>query len=326
MPIYKDKDGWSTAEYDAKIAWTRSVLKAMPTDVWGFQELWHAEALAEVFDDPALRDIYDLVVPGGHAGGGIVCGAAVRKGMIEGEPEWIAGFPEAFRLTSTGDDPQTPAIAVSIPGFSRPVLRMSVRPLATAPAISIFVCHLKSKSPTEIWREGWYEKAVHSPHAEALGSALSTIRRTAEAAALRMILTGALKGTDMPVIVLGDVNDGRQSNTLNVLTGQPNYLLSGLSEGGSDVDLYTAGTLQLYRSESDVYYTHVFRNSRESLDQIMVSQEFYDNAKKRVWAFDGLVIVNDHLNGAAGTPDHKAAGTSDHGIVRAAFIHRPRRD
>jgi endonuclease/exonuclease/phosphatase family metal-dependent hydrolase len=128
-----------------------------------------------------------------------------------------------------------------------------------------------------------------------------------------------MKGTNTPVMVMGDLNDAQHSNTLNILTGQPNYLLSGLSEGGSDVDLYSVGTLQEYRSHRDVYYTHVFNKTRESLDHILVSQEFYDNSRNRIWAFKGMEIANDHLN----SDDHKENGSSDHGIVRATFEYRP---
>ena len=127
-----------------------------------------------------------------------------------------------------------------------------------------------------------------------------------------------MKATDTPVVVLGDCNDGQHSNTLNIMTGQPRFL-TALSQGGGDIDLYTAQTLQQYRSERDVYYTHVFQDMRESLDHILVSQEFYDNSRRRVWSFDGLDISNDHLN----IDDHKTSGTSDHGVVRAQFRYRP---
>ena len=105
------------------------------------------------------------------------------------------------------------------------------------------------------------------------------------------------------MIVLGDVNDGQHSNTLNILTGQPRYLV-GDSAGGADTGLYTAQTLQEYRDTRDVYYTHVLQDLRESLDHVLVSEQFYDNSRKRRWLFDGLVINNDHLN----TEDHKANG------------------
>ena len=51
----------------------------------------------------------------------------------------------------------------------------------------------------------------------------------------------------------------------------------------------------------------------------MLSQEFYDNSRKRIWAFDGMDVNNDHLN----YDDHKLSGTNDHGIIRAAFKYRP---
>jgi hypothetical protein len=58
-----------------------------------------------------------------------------------------------------------------------------------------------------------------------------------------VILTDVLKGTVTPVIVLGDLNDGQHSNTVNILTEQPRYLVGG-SLGGVDNGLYTAQTLQ----------------------------------------------------------------------------------
>jgi len=157
-----------------------------------------------------------------------------------------------------------------------------------------------------------------SKHREAIGAGISTIRRTAEATALRMILTEQMKNNNTPVVVIGDINDGISSNTMNILTGQPNYLM-GLSMGGGDTDLYTAQTLQEYRSTRDVYYTHIHQNNRESLDQILVSQEFYDNSRKRIWSFKGLDVNNDHLN----FEDHRETGSNDHGVIRATFQHDP---
>lgn len=69
----------------------------------------------------------------------------------------------------------------------------------------------------------------------------------------------------------------------------------------------------------DVYYTHVFKKQRESLDHILISEQFYDNSRDRLWALDEMTVENDHLN----FDDHKTRGTNDHGIVRAAFRWRP---
>ncbi len=324
LAIYSDSDGWDEDTYNKKVAWTGTIISRVSSDIWGFQELWHQRALKDVFDKAGLSSSYKLIIPNNHQGQRIVCAGAVRRRILVGNPEWIEDFPAKFMLESGGDDNQTSDISVSISKFSRPVLHFKVRPRSNGKAISVYVAHFKSKGPTKIYFEQWYrdDNEYYSKHREALGSAISTIRRTAEATALRMILMEEMKGNNNPVVVLGDLNDGQHSNTLNILTGQPNYLLSGLSQGGSDTDLYTVVTLQEYRSLRDVYYTHVFKNIRESLDHILVSQEFYDNSRKRIWAFKGMELLNDHLN----RKDHKETGTSDHGIVRAAFEYRPNRD
>ena len=317
--IYSDENGWSQKEYKKKLIWTAQTITNVQADVWAFQELWHAGSLENVFATARISDEYTLLVPPNHAGQRIVCAAAVRSNILVGQPEWIDTFPEYFRLSSGGDDDQTSDIVVQIDHFSRPILHFEVKPRSNGKRIHVYVCHFKSKAPTKIYREPWYSAQVYSKHSEAIGSAISTIRRTAEVTAMRLILTERMKGTNTPVVVMGDLNDGQHSNTLNILTGQPNYLLSGLSEGGSDVDLYSVGTLQEYRSHRDVYYTHVFNKTRESLDHILVSQEFYDNSRNRIWAFKGMEITNDHLN----SDDHKDTGSSDHGIVSATFEFRP---
>lgn len=318
LPVYTDRDGWTQAEYDRKITWTARMLQEMRADVFGFQEVWHADSVNAALMAAGLDSTHVALVPEGHAGSMIVCGAAVDRSILVGEPRWIAFFPEDFVLQSRGDDPQSGDVAVNIRRFSRPVLHFQIKPRSMGPVVSVYICHFKSKGPTKIFREPWYDKSLHSQHAEALGSALSTIRRTAETAALRMMLTKEMKGTDTPIVVIGDCNDGQHSNTLNVLTGQPRFL-TALSEGGGDTDLYTSQTLQQYRSQNDVYYTHIYNDTRESLDHILVSQEFYDNSRKRIWAFDGLEIGNDHLNDDA----HKENGTGDHGVVRARFRYAP---
>ncbi len=58
---------------------------------------------------------------------------------------------------------------------------------------------------------------------------------------------------------------------------------------------------------------------RESLDHILVSEQFYENSRRRQWIFDGLLINNDHLN----ADDHATSGTSDHGVVLARFRWSP---
>ncbi|MEM6890413.1 MAG: hypothetical protein AAF636_20120 [Pseudomonadota bacterium] len=55
-------------------------------------------------------------------------------------------------------------------------------------------------------------------------------------------MTNLAKNTNTPVVLLGDMNDGKDSNTLNTLPEQPTFP-SPLSAGGDNA-LYTAQTMQ----------------------------------------------------------------------------------
>ncbi len=313
---------WTPEEYRRKLRWIAAQLKELDADIVGLQELWHADAMAEALALANLDDDYDLLATPA-TGRRIVCAALVRKGLRRGDPTWVSDFPDGMRLESTTDDPQAPDIAVRLNGSSRPVLTFDVAWRERGPLTRVVVAHLKSKLPAQLGAEPWFraDEERYQPHRTALGAAIATIRRTAEATALRVLLTEVMKGTVTPVIVLGDLNDGQHSNTLNILTEQPRYLV-GQSRGGADVGLYTAQTLQEYRDTRDVYYTHVHEDLRESLDHVLVSEQFYDNSSRRMWLFDGLVIVNDHLNDTAGA-EHKRKGTGDHGIVKVRFRYDP---
>lgn len=322
LPMY-GRPGYTQDVYDRKLGWTAFMLKVARADLFAVQELWHAAALEAAVEQAGLAATHRAIAPPGHAGGSIACGAVVRKDLLDGEPEWISDFPDGLRLDSRGDDPQTPAISVRIASFSRPVLHLRIRPRTDRPAIHVFVCHFKSKGPTEVFRERWFttNKDLYGPHSAAIGAALSTIRRTAEAAAMRVILTNTLKATDTPAIVLGDLNDDHNSNTLNILTEQPQFLRP-LALGGRDTALYSGQAMQELISQRDVYYTYIHQGVHGSLDHILVSEEFYPNSRKRVWSFDGLEVYNDHLN----NEQHKTEdGTGDHGIVRARFEYAPAR-
>ena len=317
--IYGDTDGWDADIYQRKIDYTATTLERLEADVIGLQELWAGAALDQALAEAGMTDAFAALVPPDHPGTKIVCAAAVRRDMLVGEPEWITDFPPEYVLKTGGDDPQQDYLEVKLSTFSRPVLHFQVQPDPRTPVIHVFVCHFKSRRPTQIWRErSWYEKEVHGPHVTALGYAISTVRRTAEAAALRVLITQLVKNTDTPVVVIGDMNDGKTSNTLNILSEQPTYL-SPLSSVCGYNEIYTAQTMQEYRSVRDVYYTHVYQGQRESLDHIMFSQEFYDNSKRRKWAFDEMVVQNDHLN----FDDHKETGTNDHGVIRVGFKWKP---
>ncbi len=220
---------WTQEEFERKAVWISGQLRSLDADVVGFEECWSREALEQVIAHEGLDAEYELLADEA-TGSRIVCAAMVRNGLRDGrDPEWIRDFPAALRLESNDlSDLQAEHIAVDIDTFSRPILNFQVRLRDDPePLTEVFVTHFKSKLPTRIDQETWFQQDpdLYKPHVTAIGSAISTIRRTAEATALRVLLNGVMKGTDAPVIVLGDCNDGQHSNTLNILTGQPRYLV-----------------------------------------------------------------------------------------------------
>lgn len=306
---------------EKKVNWTAKMLARSKADVFGFQELWYKDTLQRVFSRTGFGDEYELLVPENWTGQGITCAAAVKKELLEGAPEWLVQFPPAFRLQSKGEDKQTAEMFVELQSFSRPVLHFKIRPRSDQKAIHVYVCHFKSKGPTSLFNDPWYRQNtdLYKPHATAIGAALSTIRRTAESLAMRILITEVTKRTDTPAVVLGDLNDGQDSNTLDILTEQPR-LLAPLSVGGRDTSLYPSQALQQMRSLRDVYYTYIHQDVHGSLDHVLVSEELYDNSNKRVWKFDKLDIYNDHLN----DPNlEELIGANDHGIVFTLFSFRP---
>ncbi|MPZ41628.1 MAG: endonuclease/exonuclease/phosphatase family protein, partial [Rhizobiales bacterium] len=166
LPLYQNSTPWTEEQYNKKIAYTAQMLVSLKSDVFGFQELWHEQSLKNVLAKASLADEYEPLVPAGHTGGQIVCAGAVRKEILHGDPEWIASFPANFKLASSGDDPQTAAISVNLMSFSRPVLHFQVKPREDQDAIHIYVCHFKSKAPTQIFRESWYSAEIYSKHSE----------------------------------------------------------------------------------------------------------------------------------------------------------------
>lgn len=328
-PTYPGAKPFTPEAYQRRLAWAGERLRELDADVIAFQELWSAQALRELFDAAGLSADYDLQFIK-EEWYDIAVAAAVRKPWRVSAKTLHKRFPDGFRLLKRrhgepGADAQRTDddIEVSIDLFSRTVIQLTLgHENAQVPPVEVFCAHLKSKHATPLDKPEAGNPAL-KPHTAALGAALSTIRRTAEAAALRMILTDLLKGTDRAAVLLGDLNDGVHANTLSILTTQPVYRRYAKSRkaGANDSGLYAASFLQALADFQDVAYSYLYKDVREQLDHILVSEQFYDYSKKRHWSFRDQRIWNDHLD--AEDRDGPERPTSDHGIVRARFLWDP---
>jgi hypothetical protein len=312
-------------DYDRKLRWIGDKLSTLKANLIGFQEVWSAQALAECFAAAGLGERYRLVSRDAPPGLVQVAAAVDKRLPLAAEPAWIEDFPPETRLVKRAPAPGEPlnTMNVEIARFSRPVLHLQVK-VGSKTVVHFLVLHLKSKLAMDLDRPEASDPAIR-PHAKALGEALSTIRRTAEVVALRVLLNKLIAGNDIPVIVAGDLNDGHMSTTAAILAAQPPVKLFAASRVGAkatkagDVGLYAAQMLQELRSLRDIYYTYDHENILESLDHIFVSQEFYDHAPDRLWSFRELVVLNDHIH----TRSDRSRIESDHGIVCARFDFNP---
>ncbi|MFC3167033.1 endonuclease/exonuclease/phosphatase family protein [Paracoccus fontiphilus] len=320
QPIH-DGDGWSEGEYEAKLGFSERILDDVDADIIGFQECWNADALADIFERPALKGRYDLVARTTDPPG-IQVALAVRRGMLQGEPEWIEDLPEDARFTDLREARDAEEeVSVTIRRFSRPLLRVLVNKAEDTPDIVVYVAHLKSKGPTTLRDDD--ENPVMRRHRFIAQSVVSHVRRMVEAGAFRAILNDEMRRNDTPVVVLGDLNDGTTAVSTELLTGNPGYRFFAKSTAGrkSDLGLYTVEKLQQLRSFRHVYYTYIFRNQMESLDHIMVSDSFYDHSSIRKWSFREMRVLNDHLT--ATESERNRLGYNDHGIIVARFDWNP---
>jgi endonuclease/exonuclease/phosphatase family metal-dependent hydrolase len=313
--------------YADKVAWTAARLRTLKADIFGFQECWSKSALFACFEKAGLAHDYEIVARDAEPGRVQVAAAVRKKLPILSDPSemWIEKFPRQAQFIKRPPKPGEPinTIDVRIDRFSRPILNLAIK-VGSTTTLRFFVIHLKSKLATELDADEATNPSIRK-HSRAIGEAISTIRRTAEVAALRIILNKELKETRTPVAVVGDLNDGHLSTTAQILSAQPPYKLFFASQIGSrptkgaDVGLYSAQTLQQYRSIRDVYYTYDHESILDSLDHIFVSEEFYDHSPFRIWSFHDMITLNDHLHTRA---DHSKV-ESDHGLIMARFDFKP---
>ena len=293
----------TASEYEEKKSWTRDMLLKANADVVAFQELWHKDCLDDVLNTPELSDYKAVyIAPEWY---NIAVAMIIRSPWELAETaEVIKNFPFSELIKLDDHDGEDDEVSVSINRFSRSILKVKLKhsESGSIPEITVFACHLRSKLPSSA-------KSFNKNYQNAVGSAISTIRRTAEATALRMILIDHMQGAGTPTVVIGDLNDDTLSSTLSLITDQPT--MSKSSRGG-DKHLYNTLQFQQLKSFNDVYYTHEYNNHKGVLDHILVSEEFFEYSGDSIWTHKQTQVWNDHIQ-------DDELSSSDHGIVMSLF-------
>jgi len=305
-PYYNAGRRYSPDQYATKTAWIGRQLDRMEADLVGFQEVFHADALDLALSKSERLSAATRFLVGVDEAESPAMNAGIA--VASTLPIELVGAITTFPDEAILNDPQ---LKVSITTFSRPVLKARVELFPGVEAI-VFVAHLKSKRHTLL--EG--ESSANPVH-RALGAARSLVRRATEAAALRALIVQEIQNTSTPVIVLGDLNDADRSVTTQIIAGDPPFfrLSREKKEPMWDVLLYSAQEIQSRQSTGDFYYTHIYNSFHESLDHILVSEEFYARNPDRIAELDSVRLFNDHLIDETQTFDSTPLTASDHAQI-----------
>jgi len=309
------EDCYTPEQYSKKKSWIAEQLNRMQADVIGFQEVFDKDALKDVLAASAFCQGFSSIVALPITDTPAVA-LASRFPILE--YAIIHNFPPAAQLRVQGAE-------LPFTHFSRPILSVRLQ-LSEAVECTVFVVHLKSKRP--IFPEGVDRQ---DPVERAKGQARSLVLRSVEAIALRLVLMETLQNRDHPVIVVGDMNDGSLAVTSQIVSGEPplRKMHPEQKQKAWDVLLYHVKDIQARQSYGDFFYTHIHNGHYDSLDHIMVSQEFVSQNPRRVGRVVYVSVLNDHLIDETLSREEIPCWQSDHGQVVASIEleqrDRPRR-
>ncbi len=299
---YYGNKKYSEAEYAKKVAWIGGQLERMRADIVGFQEVFHPDALKPALEKSGILAKAEVAFAPNQEGSP---GVAIASRFPILEQKVFQDFPANAVLDIEGTN-------IPLQTFSRPVLSARLK-VTESVECTVFVAHLKSKRP--LLAEG---SDRNDPVENAKGQARSLIVRAAETTALRSLLMEVLQNRNHPVIVLGDMNDNALAVTTQIITGEQPFRRLPLEQRKAiwDVYLYSVKDIQARQSYGDFYYTHIHNGHHESLDHLLVSQEFASQNPERIGRVGYVSIFNDHLVDETIT-EGVESWQSDHGQVVA---------
>ncbi|MFP8777406.1 endonuclease/exonuclease/phosphatase family protein [Hydrogenophaga sp. RWCD_12] len=303
--FYDGQDPYSQNEFERKVDWLGDRFRVLNADVLAVQEVWDELALRAAVSRSGLQ-YGTVLVPGAENGPG--------QHGAQGTPR--VGMVTRLKVESVQSITDFPAAAVvQVPGlgphtrFERPPLLATLR-MKHGQEIAVITAHLKSKRPKYLQdAQGKTLEDTEDPAVQAVGSLRSLIMRAAEALALRLKVVELLHRTRLPLIVMGDLNDGPHSVTTQLIaaTSQVAY-----DKGARDNALFSAWDVQGDAAlRRDVAYSHIHQGYPEVLDQLLVSEEFVSTSRASIGDVRRVEVFNDHLN------EGRDRSRSDHGFVRA---------
>jgi endonuclease/exonuclease/phosphatase family metal-dependent hydrolase len=284
--------------YERKLDYLAATIHAVAPDALAVQEVGGPDAVEDL--RAALGADWHVAVSQHGDGRGIrVAVLSPHEVTVEAD---VVDFPSgALRGVPDVDHG-------SLTRLGRGALRVLVD--AGGPGLRVLTTHLKSKLLTYPGNR----RFPRSENERARGAGLATLRRTAEAVALRVhlnaVMAAAAAGGQpaMPTVLCGDLNDGVDAVTTVLLEG-PTDGDPNRPDKGDPVRLYNLGRMLPPQRA----YSRIYEGRGELIDHVMVSRDL----RLRVAAVDAL--VDDIGSITASLRAREKAVVPDHAPVVARF-------
>ncbi|MBD1557619.1 endonuclease/exonuclease/phosphatase family protein [Vibrio sp. S9_S30] len=290
--FYEFDNIYTDSEWQKKCTWTVNQLQRIQADIVGFQEIFSSRALEKIchasglvnfttVEQPSIESDYVHFKP--------VTGLASKhpilrsQGLVvEKHTRLALGLPSAFN-------------------YSRMPLHAVVK-TPTLGTIDVVVVHLKSQRPMDVDNpENHYSRYSD----EFIGSLKSSQQRNEEAMALRHQLRQIKSRFDRPMILMGDMNQNLTSPSIQCLV-EPSLTEQTQVERKK---LYLSDSWQLSSPTSSRKPSHYYGEQGNTLDYILLSQEF-----------SSYLVQHKTLDKHLVQPNYdEDSMSSDHGIVVASI-------
>lgn len=292
MLCYANLAPCTTAEFEAKTDWIAYQIDRLDADVIGFQEIFSQAALRHALAKSArYADAQHIGFDPIAHDGQLTPSVALVSRLPVGEVKTYSALPHQLAVALPGD-------GKVMTRFTRPVLHVQVA-LSEALVAHVFVLHLKSQRPDY---GGGTDQ--NNPYQSDLGYLRSLVRRGTEALGLRYLLIDCIRQGRVPLVVMGDFNDVAGAVTSRIVMGEDRP-----DQNDFDDRLFDSHRIQL-RADSlrNVSYSTLHQGQFQTIDHILVSEEFNPASRRAVGEVLEVLYLNDHIQLAR--PE-----TSDHGQV-----------
>ncbi|PEP87433.1 endonuclease/exonuclease/phosphatase family protein [Bacillus pseudomycoides] len=317
---YEPKNFYSDVDWLMKKEWIKKQILDMKCDVIGFQEVFSTNALKNLVEEVGFTHFTTVETPV----------TDINKPLVFIKP--VVAIASKYPILSVSPVKVPDSIIEEIPvettfKFSRIPIKATIR-IGSSRDIVCYVSHLKSKKPAVkdlqfTPSDTWDKKILETLRARSIGHVASLLQRGAEAAVLYREISETLHThKELPIILLGDLNDDEHSIPIEALTNREKLL----EIGGKvipkdeqkivyDYKLYDAFDLAPNQSGQKRLPTHYYGKLGNVLDYIFVSNALNEKNEQYIGRVSEYRVFDRHLK----CDDIENQTQSDHAQVVATI-------